>query len=34
MEARERVAALPKISWLAMVAVWAAATAVGIALYL
>jgi uncharacterized membrane protein YkvA (DUF1232 family) len=34
MEARERVAALPKASWLAMAAVWAAATAVGIAFYL
>ncbi|HJV12049.1 MAG TPA: YkvA family protein [Burkholderiales bacterium] len=34
MEARERVAALPKISWLTMVAVWAAVTAVGIAFYL
>ena len=34
MQARERVAALPKVSWLTIGAVWAAATAVGIALYL
>ncbi len=34
MDARERVAALPKVSWLTMVAVWAAVTAVGMAFYL
>jgi uncharacterized membrane protein YkvA (DUF1232 family) len=34
LQAQERVAALPKVSWLTMAAVWAAATAVGIALYL
>lgn len=34
MEARERVAALPKVSWLTMVAVWAAVAALGVAFYL
>ena len=34
MEARERVTALPKVSWLTMVAVWTAVTAVGMAFYL
>jgi uncharacterized membrane protein YkvA (DUF1232 family) len=34
MRARERVASLPKASWLTIGAVWAAATAAGIALYL
>jgi uncharacterized membrane protein YkvA (DUF1232 family) len=34
MQARERVAALPKVSWLTIGAVWVAATAVGLAFYL
>lgn len=34
MRAQERMAALPKASWVTIGAVWAVATAVGIALYL
>ena len=34
LRAQERVAALPKLSWLTIGAVWAAASAIGVALYL